>query len=145
MRTTLIRLLQGLCLLPGTALFIGLLTCQLQQACQVLAWPLLTEPDGHLVIELALASLLAFALFLLAACGLLRRAQPVTVLLVFALCAAFAAYCAVNLLANAYGNTWTASEILHELFLNNLELLGLALIPSLGLLALLERLNRPRP
>lgn len=68
-----------------------------------------------------------------------------TVLLVFALCAAFAAYCAVNLLANAYGNTWTAGEIFHELFLNNLELLGLALLPSLGLLALLERLNRPRP
>lgn len=145
MRTTLIRLLQGLCLLPGTALFIGLLTCQLQQACQVLAWPLLTEPDGHLAIELVLACLPAFALFLLAAaCGLLRRAQPVTVLLVFALCAAFAAYCAVNLLANAYGNTWTPGEIFHELFLNNLELLGLALLPSMGLLALLERLNRPR-
>lgn len=145
MRTTLIRLLQGLCLLPGTALFIGLLTCQLQQACQVLAWPLLTEPDGHLAIELVLACLPAFALFLLAAYGLLRRAQPVTVLLVFALCAAFAAYCTVNLLANAYGNTWTAGEIFHELFLNNLELLGLALMPSMGLLALLERLNRQRP
>ncbi len=145
MRATLIRLLQGLCLLPGTALFIGLLTCQLQQACQALAWPLLTEPDGHLAIELVLACLPAFALFLLAACGLLRRAQPVTVLLVFALCAAFAAYCAVNLLANAYGNTWTPGEIFHELFLSNLELLGLALLPNLGLLALLERLNRPRP
>ncbi|AVO52140.1 hypothetical protein [Ectopseudomonas mendocina] len=144
MRTTLIRLLQGLCLLPGTALFIGLLTCQLQQACQVLAWPLLTEPDGHLAIELVLACLPAFALFLLAACGLLRRAQPVTVLLVFALCAAFAAYCAVNLLASAYGNTWTPGEIFHELFLSNLDLLVLALSPGLGLLVLLEWLNHPR-
>lgn len=146
MQAMLIRLLQGLCLLPGTALFIGLLTCQLQHACQVVAWPLLAEPDGHLAIELVLACLPAFALFLLAAaCGLLRRMPPVIVMLVFSLCGALAAYCAVSLLASAYGNTWTPGEVFHELLLSNLGLLVLALSPGLGLLALLEWLNRPRP
>ncbi|PZR39375.1 MAG: hypothetical protein DI524_13390 [Ectopseudomonas oleovorans] len=67
------------------------------------------------------------------------------VLAVFGLCAAIAAYSAVNLLASAYGNTWTAGEILRGLFLAQLPQLGLASGPCLALTALLERLNHPRP
>ena len=66
------------------------------------------------------------------------------VLALFGLCAALAAYCAVNLLASAYGNTWTAGEILRGLFLAQLALLGLASLPGLALTALLERLNHLR-
>lgn len=140
----LIRLLQGSLLLPSTALFIGLLTCHLQHGGLGLAWPLLAEPDGQIAIELALACLPAFALFLLAAAsGMLKR--RLAVLAVFGLCAAIAAYSAVNLLASAYGNTWTAGEILRGLFLAQLPQLGLASGPCLALTALLERLNHPRP
>ena len=140
----LIRLMQGSLLLPTTALFIGLLTYHLQQGGLGLAWPLPPEPDGHIAIELALACLPAFALFLLAAAsGMLKR--RLVVLAVFGLCAAIAAYCAVNLLASAYGNTWTAGEILRGLFLAQLPQLGLASGPCLALTALLERLNHPRP
>jgi|TARA_A100001518_G_C1176338_1_gene26023 hypothetical protein len=93
---------------------------------------------------LALACLPAFALFLLAAAsGMLKR--RLAVLAVFGLCAAIAAYSAVNLLASAYGNTWTAGEILRGLFLAQLPQLGLASGPCLALTALLERLNHPRP
>lgn len=137
----LIRLVQGSLLLPTTALFIGLLTYHLQQGGLGLAWPLPAEPDGHIAIELALACLPAFALFLLAAAsGMLKR--RLVVLAVFGLCAAIAAYSAVNLLASAYGNTWTAGEILSGLFLAQLPQLGLASLPGLALVALLERLNR---
>ncbi|CAM3080644.1 Uncharacterised protein [Ectopseudomonas mendocina] len=139
----LIRLMQGSLLLPTTALFIGLLTYHLQQGGLGLAWPLPPEPDGHIAIELALACLPAFALFLLAAAsGMLKR--RLVVLALFGLCAALAAYCAVNLLASAYGNTWTAGEILRGLFLAQLALLGLASLPGLALTALLERLNHLR-
>ena len=139
----LIRLMQGSLLLPTTALFIGLLTYHLQQGGLGLAWPLPPEPDGHIAIELALACLPAFALFLLAAAsGMLKR--RLVVLTLFGLCAALAAYCAVNLLASAYGNTWTAGEILRGLFLAQLALLGLASLPGLALTALLERLNHLR-
>lgn len=139
----LIRLMQGSLLLPTTALFIGLLTYHLQQGGLGLAWPLSPEPDGHIAIELALACLPAFALFLLAAAsGMLKR--RLVVLALFGLCAALAAYCAVNLLASAYGNTWTAGEILRGLFLAQLALLGLASLPGLALTALLERLNHLR-
>lgn len=149
MSGALIRLVQASLLLPSTALFIGLLTYHLQQgglglAWPGLAWPLPAEPDGQIAIELALACLPAFALFLLAAAsGMLKR--RLVVLAVFGLCAAIAAYCAVNLLASAYGNTWTASEILRGLFLAQLPQLGLASLPGLALTALLERLNHPRP
>ena len=140
---TLIRLMQGSLLLPTTALFIGLLTYHLQQGGLGLAWPLPPEPDGHIAIELALACAPAFALFLLAAaCGMLKR--RLVVLAVFGLCTAIAAYCSVNLLASAYGNTWTAGEILRGLFLAQLALLGLASLPGLALTALLERLNHLR-
>ena len=139
----LIRLMQGSLLLPTTALFIGLLTYHLQQGGLGLAWPLPPEPNGHIAIELALACLPAFALFLLAAAsGMLKR--RLVVLALFGLCAALAAYCAVNLLASAYGNTWTAGEILRGLFLAQLALLGLASLPGLALTALLERLNHLR-
>lgn len=139
----LIRLMQGSLLLPTTALFIGLLTYHLQQGGLGLAWTLPPEPDGHIAIELALACLPAFALFLLAAAsGMLKR--RLVVLALFGLCAALAAYCAVNLLASAYGNTWTAGEILRGLFLAQLALLGLASLPGLALTALLERLNHLR-
>lgn len=139
----LIRLMQGSLLLPTTALFIGLLTYHLQQGGLGLTWPLPPEPDGHIAIELALACLPAFALFLLAAAsGMLKR--RLVVLALFGLCAALAAYCAVNLLASAYGNTWTAGEILRGLFLAQLALLGLASLPGLALTALLERLNHLR-
>lgn len=139
----LIRLMQGSLLLPTTALFIGLLTYHLQQGGLGLAWPLPPEPDGHIAIELALACLPAFALFLLAAAsGMLKR--RLVVLALFGLCAALAAYCAVNLLASAYGNTWTAGEILRGLFLAQLALLGMASLPGLALTALLERLNHLR-
>ncbi|WP_181565108.1 hypothetical protein [Ectopseudomonas mendocina] len=135
--------MQGSLLLPTTALFIGLLTYHLQQEGLGLAWPLPPEPDGHIAIELALACLPAFALFLLAAAsGMLKR--RLVVLALFGLCAALAAYCAVNLLASAYGNTWTAGEILRGLFLAQLALLGLASLPGLALTALLERLNHLR-
>ncbi|TRO14540.1 hypothetical protein EQ836_08725 [Ectopseudomonas mendocina] len=135
--------MQGSLLLPTTALFIGLLTYHLQQGGLGLAWPLPPEPDGHIAIELALACLPAFALFLLAAAsGMLKR--RLVVLTLFGLCAALAAYCAVNLLASAYGNTWTAGEILRGLFLAQLALLGLASLPGLALTALLERLNHLR-
>ncbi|MDH1338239.1 hypothetical protein [Ectopseudomonas oleovorans] len=140
----LIRLVQGSLLLPSAALFIGLLTYHLQHGGLGLAWPLPPEPDGHIAIELALACLPAFALFLLAAAsGMLKR--RLVVLAVFGLCAAIAAYSAVNLLASAYGNTWTAGEILRGLFLAQLPQLGLASGPCLALTALLERLNHPRP
>nr|WP_256836244.1 hypothetical protein [Pseudomonas oleovorans] len=140
----LIRLVQASLLLPSTALLIGLLTCHLQHGGLGLAWPLPAEPDGQIAIELALACLPAFALFLLAAAsGMLKR--RLVVLAVFGLCAAITAYCAVNLLASAYGNTWTASEILRGLFLAQLPQLGLASLPGLALTALLERLNHPRP
>jgi hypothetical protein len=143
MPDALIRLMQGSLLLPTTALFIGLLTYHLQQGGLGLAWPLPPEPDGHIAIELALACLPAFALFLLAAAsGMLKR--RLVVLALFGLCAALAAYCAVNLLASAYGNTWTAGEILRGLFLAQLALLGLASLPGLALTALLERLNHLR-
>lgn len=143
MSGALIRLMQGSLLLPTTALFIGLLTYHLQQGGLGLAWPLPPEPDGHIAIELALACLPAFALFLLAAAsGMLKR--RLVVLALFGLCAALAAYCAVNLLASAYGNTWTAGEILRGLFLAQLALLGLASLPGLALTALLERLNHLR-
>ena len=96
-----------------------------RRAWSGLAWPLLAEPDGQIAIELALACLPAFALFLLAAAsGMLKR--RLAVLAVFGLCAAIAAYSAVNLLASAYGNTWTAGEILRGLFLAQLPQLGLA-------------------
>ncbi|AEB59865.1 hypothetical protein [Ectopseudomonas mendocina] len=135
--------MQGSLLLPTTALFIGLLTYHLQQGGLGLAWPLPPEPDGHIAIELALACLPAFVLFLLAAAsGMLKR--RLVVLALFGLCAALAAYCAVNLLASAYGNTWTAGEILRGLFLAQLALLGLASLPGLALTALLERLNHLR-
>lgn len=99
--------------------------CHLQHGGLGLAWPLLAEPDGQIAIELALACLPAFALFLLAAAsGMLKR--RLAVLAVFGLCAAIAAYSAVNLLASAYGNTWTAGEILRGLFLAQLPQLGLA-------------------
>ena len=143
MSGVLIRLVQASLLLPSTALFIGLLTYHLQQGGLGLAWPLPPEPDGHIAIELALACLPAFALFLLAAAsGMLKR--RLVVLALFGLCAALAAYCAVNLLASAYGNTWTAGEILRGLFLAQLALLGLASLPGLALTALLERLNHLR-
>lgn len=61
---------------------------------------------------------------LAAASGMLKR--RLAVLAVFGLCAAIAAYSAVNLLASAYGNTWTAGEILRGLFLAQLPQLGLA-------------------
>lgn len=139
----LIRLLEGSLLLPSTALFTGLLTYHLQHGELGLAWPLPAEPDGQIAIELALACLPAFALFLLAAAsGMLKR--RLAVLAAFGLCAAIAAYCAVNLLASAYGNTWTAGEILRGLFLAQLPQLGLASLPGLALTALLERLNHPR-
>ena len=144
MPVALIRLLQGLCLIPTAALFVGLLTCRLQQACLGLAWPLPPEPDGHLSTELILASAPAITLFLLiAVSGLLRHARPVATLLLFSLCGTLAAYCAVCLLAGAYGNTWTPGEIFHELLLNHLTLLGLALLPGLMLSALLERISHP--
>ncbi|WP_242444954.1 hypothetical protein [Ectopseudomonas oleovorans] len=144
MSGALIRLVQASLLLPSTALFIGLLTYHLQQGGLGLAWPLPAEPDGQIAIELALACLPAFALFLLAAAsGMLKR--RLVVLAVFGLCAAIAAYSAVNLLASAYGNTWTAGEILRGLFLAQLPQLGLASGPCLALTALLERLNHPRP
>ncbi|XLY87285.1 hypothetical protein ACK8QS_17195 [Ectopseudomonas mendocina] len=143
MSGALIRLVQASLLLPSTALFIGLLTYHLQQGGLGLAWPLPAEPDGQIPIELALACLPAFALFLLAAAsGMLKR--RLVVFAVFGLCAAIAAYCAVNLLASAYGNTWTASEILLGLFLAQLPQLSLASLPGLALTALLERLNHLR-
>lgn len=139
----LIRLLQASLLLPSTALFIGLLTYHQQQGGLGLAWPLPAEPDGQIAIELALACLPAFALFLLAAAsGMLKH--RLVVLAAFGLCAAIAAYCAANLLASAYGNTWTTGEILRGLFLAQLPQLGLASLPGLALTALLERLNHPR-
>lgn len=139
----LIRLVQASLLLPSTALFIGLLTYDLQHGGLGLAWPLPAEPDGQIAIELALACMPAFALFLLAAAsGMLKR--RLVVLALFGLCAAIAVYCAVNLLASAYGNTWTAGEILRGLFLAQLPQLGLASLPGLALTALLERLNHPR-
>ena len=109
-------------------------------------WPYGVDELSRLAREkgIALAFLPAFALFLLAAAsGMLKR--RLVVLAVFSLCAAIAAYSAVNLLASAYGNTWTAGEILRGLFLAQLPQLGLASGPCLALTALLERLNHPRP
>lgn len=140
MSGALIRLLQGLLLLPTSALFIGLLTDRLQQGGLGLAWPLPTEPDAHVATELALACLPAFVLFLLGtSAGVLRKGA---ILPLFCLCVAVAAYCAVNLLASAYGNTWTAGEIFRELYLGQLTLLGLAALPALLLMGLLEHHNR---
>lgn len=145
MLSALLRLLQASLLLPTTALFIGLLTYRLQDRGLGLAWPLPVEPDGHVAMELALACLPAFVLFLLAgAGGLLRRHGPLVMLLLFGLCATFAAYCAVNLFASAYGNTWTTGEIARGLFLTQLPLLCLASLPGLAVAALLERFDRLR-
>ncbi|WP_277373970.1 hypothetical protein [Pseudomonas sp. AA-38] len=139
-----LRLLQASLLLPTTALFIGLLTYRLQERGLGLAWPLPVEPDGHVAMELALACLPAFVLFLLAGAGGLLRRHGSLVMLLFGLCATFAAYCAVNLLASAYGNTWTTGEIVRGLFLTQLPLLCLASLPGLAVAALLERFDRLR-
>ncbi|MGG2399583.1 hypothetical protein ACJRW5_21805 [Pseudomonas sp. SH1-B] len=133
--------MQGASLLPTTALFIGLLSYRLQHGGLGLAWPLPIEPDSRVAFELMLACLPGWMLFLLATVsGLLRRS--LVVLILFGLCAALAVYCAVNLLAVAYGNTWMTGEIFHGLFLAQLTLLGLASLPGLMLTALLERLHR---
>lgn len=141
MFSSLIRLLQGLCLIPTTGLFIALLTHQLQYASPGLEWPLPLEPGERIEIELALATLPGLIMFLLlAACGLLRRGRALALLLSFALCASLAAYCAVNLFASSYGGTWSAAEILRELLLDQLALLGLAILPGLLMARLLDRL-----
>lgn len=143
MFSSLIRLVQGLCLIPSTGLFIALLTHKLRHDSLGLEWPSLLEPGSNPAIELALASLPGLLAFLLlAASGLLRRGKALPLLLGYSLCASLAAYCAVSLFASSYGNTWSATEIFRELLLNQLNLLGLAILPGLIVARLLDRLLR---
>ena len=137
MRQNLRRTLPGLALIPTTALFIGLLTSELQHSRLGLAWPLTLDPHTSLWLELTISSLPGLLLFIVASIGL-RRHGKATAQLVFVASAALSAYCAVILLAPSYGNTWSISEVFKELLLGQWQLFVLAQLPGLLLSALLH-------
>lgn len=136
MRRLATTLLAGLVVVPSAALFIALLTGSLRQQRMTLEWPQLIDGGDSVVLELLLTSAPGALLVLLASAWLRRGALRVGAFIAGAL---LACMLAAGLFAQAFGNTWSISEILAELVLAQLHLIALALLPGTLLVALLQR------
>jgi hypothetical protein len=136
MRHRILLLLTGLAIAPTAALFIGLLTGSLREGRLTLEWPLLAEPGISSGPELLVAALPGTLLFVV--CGLLapRRA---TLAAGFVGGALLSCVLAAAIFAHAFGNTWSAGEIVMELVVMQLHLVALALLPGTLLTVLIGR------
>ena len=136
MRRLATALLAGLAVAPSAALFIALLTGSLRQQRLTLEWPQLIDGGDSIVLELLLTTAPGALLVLLASAWLRRGALSVGAFIGGAL---LACMLAAGLFAQAFGNTWSISEILAELVVAQLHLIALALLPGTLLIALLQR------
>jgi len=135
MRRLATTLLAGLAVAPSAALFIALLTGSLSQQRLTLEWPQLID-SGSAVPELLFTTAPGALLVLLASAWLRHGALRVGAFIGGAL---LACMLAADLFAQAFGNTWSISEILAELVVAQLHLIALALLPGTLLVALLQR------
>jgi hypothetical protein len=134
MRRSGTLLLASLAIIPGTALFIGLLTGSLRQQRLTLEWPHLIDSSGYAISELLIAAVPGMLAFLLAGAFLRHKALLVVA---FICCALLACTFAAALFAQAFGNTWSTREIILELVIAHLHLVALALLPGTLLITLL--------
>ena len=136
------RLLQGLGIPMSAGLFIGLLTGKLRYGQLTLEWPQLLATNSHPFVEVLLGSLPGLVLFIAClALGALRHS--VNLLCAFVITSAISAYCCALLFAQAFGNTWAAGEVFRELYLAQLPLLAMALLPGLLIALWLQPSSRP--
>ncbi|PKM23930.1 MAG: hypothetical protein CVV09_19345 [Gammaproteobacteria bacterium HGW-Gammaproteobacteria-13] len=113
----------------GTPLVAGLFICAVTgEPRRTLEWPFLIDVDYPLleILLLSLPSILLYAALIRVLKSRRWRAAC------FALLAVLAAYFSCVVFAQAFGNTWTSSEIFFALFLGHLHLLAIALL--LGML-----------
>ncbi|MFP5421959.1 MAG: hypothetical protein ACLGID_10925 [Gammaproteobacteria bacterium] len=119
----------------GIPLVAGLFICAVTgEPRRTLEWPFLIDVDYPL-LEILLLSLPSILLYAALIRVLKNRRWQVTC---FALLAVLAAYFSCVVFAQAFGNTWTSSEIFFALFLGHLHLLAIALLPSLLLWRLID-------
>lgn len=120
-------LVQGMGIPLVAGLFICAVTGELRQQRLTLEWPQL--PDSNTPsVELLLLSLPCILAYVGLA-GLLHK--PLWRAASFVLLAGLAAYFNSAVFAQAFGNTWTQSEIFFGLMLQHLHLLAMALLPGL--------------
>lgn len=131
-------LLQSLTIPLTAGLFICAVTGELQQQRLVLEWPYLID-SYHPALDVFGLSLPGILLYVVLA-RLLRR--PGMRLATFVLLTALTALLCADNFAQTFGNTWLPQEVFFELYLAQLHLLGLALLPSLLWWWLLDRLGR---
>ncbi|MDZ4337081.1 MAG: hypothetical protein U1A62_25725 [Pseudomonas sp.] len=113
----------------GIPLVAGLFICAVTgEPRRTLEWPFLIDVDYPLleILLLSLPSILLYAALIRVLKSRRWRAAC------FALLAVLAAYFSCVVFAQAFGNTWTSSEIFFALFLGHLHLLAIALL--LGML-----------
>jgi hypothetical protein len=127
-------LLASLAFMPGTALFIALLTGNLRQQRLTLEWPQLIDSSDHALSALLIAAVPGMLTFVLAGAFLRRKASLVAA---FICCALLTCIFAAALFAPAFGNTWSTREIILELLVAQLHLVVLALLPGTLLISLL--------
>lgn len=139
-RLIIVRCLQSLGLVLVAHLFICLINASLGQTPLSLTLPSLIDPDSNSTVELLLFTLPAQLLFLLATRCVHRLGSLNGV---FALIGTMTALVQCLVFAEAFGNTWSATEIVGLLGFN-LHYLLLAMIPGLSLLMALERWPGPR-
>lgn len=119
----------------GIPLVAGLFICAVTgEPRQTLEWPFLIDVDHPLleILLLSLPSILLYAALIRVLKNRRLRAAS------FVLLAVLAAYFSCVVFAQAFGNTWTSSEIFFALFLGHLHLLAIALLPSLLLWRLID-------
>ncbi|MDF3194227.1 hypothetical protein [Pseudomonas sp. 1928-m] len=122
----------------GIPLIAGLFICAVTgEPRQTLEWPFLIDVDYPLleILLLSLPSILLYAALIRVLKSRRWRAAY------FALLAVLAAYFSCVVFAQAFGNTWTSSEIFFALFLGHLHLLAIALLPGLLLWWLIDVLT----
>ena len=119
----------------GIPLVAGLFICAVTgEPRRTLEWPFLIDVNSPLLetLLLSIPSMLLYAASARVLKKPLRRAAS------FVLLAVLAAYFSCVVFAQAFGNTWTSSEIFFALFLGHLHLLAIALLPSLLLWRLID-------
>lgn len=140
MRLFALRLLQSLGLILVAYVFVCLMAANIGQTPFSFELPNLIDPDSNSAVELLLFTVPGLLLFLLAGCFIHRLGALSGA---FVIAAAVVALLQCLLFAEAFGNTWSNTEIFGLLGFN-LHYLLLAVIPGLILLAALERWPSPR-
>jgi len=131
------RALQSLGLTPVAYLFVCLLSASLGSPFS-LRLPDIAAPDGNSLLELLIFTVPGQLLFMLSGSFCKNRRWLVGL---FALCATLVAWLQCLLFADAFGNTWSTTEIA-GLMGYNLPWLLLALAPGLALLRVTEPLSQ---